>query len=82
MEHPSALLYPFAVQQAIPRFTLPLLSKDEELEVDLGAIINGMHHTARYGQVARYHEPPPEPAFGAEVVEWVEERVAGFVKAG
>ena len=82
LEHPSALLYPFTVQQAIPKFTLPLLPEDEEPEVDLGAIINGMHHTVRYGQVTRYHEPPPEPAFGAEVGAWVKERVARFVAAG
>ena len=79
LEHPSALLYPFTVQQAVPKFPLPLLPDDDELEVDLGAIINAMHHTARYGQVARYHEPPPEPAFAPEVAEWVGERVAGFV---
>ena len=82
LEHPSALLYPFTVQQAIPKFTLPLLPEDEELEVDLGAIINAMHHTVRYGQVARYHEPPPEPAFSPEVAEWVGERVAEFVTVG
>lgn len=82
LEHPSALLYPFSVQQAIPKLTLPLLRRDEELEVDLGAIVNRMHYTARYGKVARYHEPPPEPAFeGEEVQKWVKERVAGFVAA-
>ena len=52
LEHPSALLYPFTVQQAIPKFTLPLLSEDEEYapEVDLGAIVDRLHHTARYNQ--------------------------------
>ena len=79
LEHPSALLYPFTVQQAIPKFPLPLLPQDEELQVDLGPIINRMHHTARYGQVARYHEPPPEPSFAPEVAAWVGERVSGLV---
>ncbi len=79
LEHPSALLYPFTVQQAIPRFTLPLLPEDEDLEVDLGAIVDRLHHTARYGQVARYHEAPPEPTFEGKAAEWVKERVAGFV---
>ena len=78
-QRPGALLYPFSVQQSIPPFLLPLLPEDEPLQVDLGPIINGMHHTARYGQVARYHELPPEPAFGADVGEWVTERVAGFI---
>lgn len=79
LEHPSALLYPFSVKQAIPKFPLPLLPEDEELEVDLGAIVDRLHHTARYGQVARYHEPPPEPAFAPEAQAWVEDRVAQFV---
>ena len=77
-KRPSALLYPCNVQQPIPPFALPLLPEDEPLQVDLGPIINGMHHTARYGQVTRYHEPPPEPAFAPEVAEWVAERVSEF----
>ena len=63
-------------------FALPLLPEDEPLQVDLGPIISAMHHTARYGQVARYEEPPPEPAFAPGVQEWVGERVAGFVAVG
>ena len=81
-QRPSALLYPFNVQQPIPPFALPLLPEDKPLQVDLGPIINAMHHTARYGQVTRYQDPPPEPAFAPEVAEWVGERVAGFVAAG
>ena len=81
-QRPSALLYPFSVQQPIPPFILPLLPEDDPLTVDLGSIINAMHHTARYGLVARYDEPPPEPAFEAEMGKWVSERVAGFVAAG
>ena len=84
LESPGAWLYPFMVQQRIPKFTLPLRSDDEAAapEVDLGPIINALHHTARYGQVARYDAPPPEPAFAPEVQEWVEERVAAFLSAG
>ena len=81
-QRPSALLYPFNVQQPIPTFALPLLPDDKPLQVDLGTIINAMHHTARYGQVTRYHEPPPEPAFDAGVQAWVEGRVAGFASSG
>ncbi len=83
LESPGAWLYPFTVRQHIPKFTLPLRSDDEAPapEVDLGPIINALHHTARYGQVARYQEPPPEPDFAPEVQQWVGERVAGFVAA-
>ena len=78
LERPDALLYPFGVKQAIPRFELPLLPEDAGPEVDLGAIIDGMHHTARYGPVAGYENPPPEPEFTPEVQQWVAERVAAF----
>lgn len=83
LESPGALLYPFLVRQRIPKFTLPLLSEDEAYapEVDLGAIVNRLHHTARYNLETRYDAPPPEPAFAPVVQEWVGERVAGFVAA-
>ena len=81
VESPGALLYPFMVRQRIPKFTLPLLSDDEESapEVDLGPIVDTMHQTARYGLIARYHQPPPEPAFEPEVQEWINGRVTGFL---
>ena len=81
VESPGALLYPFMAPQRVPRFTLPLLSEDEEYapEVDLGAIVDRLHHTARYNREARYDEPPPEPAFEGEMGEWVKERVAGYL---
>lgn len=77
VESPGALLYPFMVQQRIPKFTLPLLSEDEAdaPAVDLNAIVNRLHHTARYNLETRYREPPPEPAFGANTQEWIAERV-------
>ena len=81
LERPEALLYPFGVKQAIPRFELPLLPEDAGPEVDLGAIIDGMHHTARYGPVAGYENPPPEPEFAPEVQDWVAERVAAYQQA-
>ena len=81
VESPGALLYLFTVQQRIPKFALPLLSEDQAHapEVDLGAIVDRLHYTARYNQEIRYDAPPPEPAFAPEAQAWVEERVAGFV---
>ena len=77
-ERPNAVLYPFSVRQAIPKFALPLSPGDDEPEVDLGPIINGMHHTARYSQVTRYSEPPPGPVFDVGTREWVDGRLESF----
>ena len=76
---PDALLHTFSVQEAVPKFSLPLLPEDESLEVDLGPIIDSMHLSARYGKVARYHAPPPGPPFKPEVQAWIENRVETFL---
>ena len=75
-QRPDALLYPFTVRQPIPQFPLPLLPDDPEPEVNLGPIIDGMHHTARYTQVAAYENPPPEPDFPPATRQWIAEQVA------
>ena len=77
-QRPDALLYPFRVQDAIPQFPLPLLLDDAEPEVDLGPIIDGMHHTARYNLVAGYDAPPPAPEFPPETQAWIAEQVAAL----
>ena len=78
-QRPDALLYPFSVRQSIPKFPLPLLPDDPEPEVDLGPIIDGMHHTARYGQIAGYAAPPPEPELAPETQAWVAEQLAALL---
>ena len=78
---PDALLHTFSVQQAIPKFSLPLLPEDESLEVDLGPIIDNMHLSARYGKVAGYHAPPPGPPCEPKVQAWIENRVETFLLA-
>ena len=77
-ERPDAVLYPFNVRQAIPKFTLPLSPDDDEPEVNLGPIVNALHHAARYAQVARYANLPPGPALATDFQEWVDERLASF----
>ena len=77
-QHPDAVLYPFSVQQAIPKFTLPLQPGEDEPEVDLGPIIDDMHRRARYAQVAFYDDPPPGPAFAPEAQQWLEARLEPF----
>ncbi len=77
-QRPNAVLYPFGVRQAVPRFTLPLLRDDDEPDVALGALINRVHRRARYGQITRYDGPPPGPAFDAGTQEWINGRLESF----
>ena len=77
-QRPNAVLYPFGVQQDIPKFTLPLQPGDDEPEVDLGALVSETHRRGRYGQIAGYANRPPAPAFAAEVQKWVDSRLEAF----
>ncbi len=77
-DRPDAVLYPFNVQQAIPKFTLPLSPDDDEPEVNLGSIVNTLHHTARYAQVVRYADHPPGPALAEDFREWMDGQLTAF----
>ena len=75
---PSARLFPFLVQNAIPKFPLPLLEGESAIEADIGPLLAGMHHTGRYNMAVDYGKPPPAPALDEETQQWVDERLAGF----
>ena len=75
---PNANLFPFMVQDAIPEFPLPLRAGDDELRVDLGALLEQMHRTARYNDFMDYRAFPPGPPLDEGTQQWVAERLAGF----
>jgi hypothetical protein len=75
---PNAYLFPFMIQDPIPKFTLPLLVGDTEPEADLGPLLASMHHTARYNLAINYDRAPPGPALDAETMQWVAKRVEPF----
>ncbi|MBD1808981.1 DUF4058 family protein [Microcoleus sp. FACHB-SPT15] len=57
---PSADLYAFNLQNAIPSFPLPLRKEDTEPLVDLQELLNGVYDRAGYDLVIDYsHEPVP-----------------------
>lgn len=79
---PSARLFPFTVKDSIPKFPLPLLEGDAEIEADIGPLLASMHHTARYNLAVNYDRPPPGPALDATARQWVETQLAEFREPG
>ena len=75
---PTATLFPFMVWDAIPRFPLPLLPRDAEVEADIGPLLDAIHHTARYNMAIDYDREPPGPAMGPQHTQWIRERLAAF----
>ena len=77
-QRPRALLFPFMVQNVIPKFPLPLRPDDDELTVDLGGLLAQMHCMSRYNSFLDYDNPPPGPALDAKTLRWVDERLAAL----
>lgn len=70
-QRPSATLIPFAVQQSIPTFRLPLLPGDDEPEVDLGQILHALYDRAGFDLRIDYKQAP-EPPFAEKDTAWID----------
>jgi hypothetical protein len=68
---PTADLYIFNVQQAIPSFPLPLRLGDEEPVMDLRALLHGIYDRAAYDLKVDYNREPVPPLPEADAV-WVD----------
>lgn len=71
-QRPFADLYGFTLREPLPRFPLPLKPGDEELTVDLQAIVTGVYDRAGYDLRIDYHQSPPPPALSEAERQWVE----------
>ncbi|HRQ41095.1 MAG TPA: DUF4058 family protein [Chloroflexota bacterium] len=70
-QRPSATLFPFAVQQPIPTFRLPLLPGDDEPEVDLGHLLHALYDRAGFDLRIDYKQEP-DPPFATEDAAWID----------
>lgn len=68
-EGSCARLYPFNVQETIPRFSLPLQAGDAEPIVDLGELLRQIYLEARYRLRLDYSQPPA-PALAEADAKW------------
>lgn len=68
-EGSQARLYPFNVQDAIPRFPLPLQVGDAEPIIDLGELIKQIYREARYGLRLDYSQQST-PALAEADTKW------------
>jgi hypothetical protein len=70
-QRPKADLFAFNLRDAIPTFTLPLLSGDVEPIVDLKALLEAIYDQGSYDLRLDYGEIPP-PRLTADDRAWVE----------
>jgi hypothetical protein len=77
---PRAKLYVFDVRQPIPRIPIPLLPKDPEPELDLGAVLHALYERARFDLVLDYTKPP-SPLLKEQDATWARAIIAGRLGA-
>lgn len=65
---PRALLLPFGVRQAIPRFALPLQPNDVEPDVDLGHLLHALYDRSGYDLRLNYRAEADPPLTGDDAV--------------
>lgn len=68
---PTADLYPFDLNDAIPLFPLPLRPEDPEVVVDLRTIITDLYEQLGYDYFIDYRDSPPSPWTMADVMAFV-----------
>jgi hypothetical protein len=77
---PRAKLYAFGVRHPIPPIPIPLLPKDPEPSLDLGAVLHALYDRARFDLRLDYTKPPVPP-LGEEDAAWAREILAGRADA-
>jgi hypothetical protein len=77
---PRAKLYAFGVRLPIPPIPIPLLPKDAEPSLDLGAVLHALYERARFDLRLDYAKPPVLP-LGEEDAAWARGIVAGRAEA-
>jgi hypothetical protein len=77
---PQAKLYAFGVRLPIPPIPIPLLPKDPEPSLDLGAVLHALYERARFDLRLDYTKPPVPP-LGEENAAWARGILAGRAEA-
>ena len=67
----TASIWPVALRDALPRVPIPLLQPDDDVELDLQAVLNTVYDAAAYDLSVDYQQPPPPPALVDDDAAWV-----------
>lgn len=76
-DRPQGVLWPILLKQRLPVINIPLLPKDPDVDLDLGAVFRTAYDRAGYDMVIDYSQPPKVPLDEANAVwvkEWLEAR--------
>jgi hypothetical protein len=64
-------LYAVSLQQSLPTIPVPLKPQDDDVWVDLQALLNRIYDEARYAIRIDYRQPLPPPALPPQEQDWL-----------
>ncbi len=67
--------WPVDVQGQLPVVAVPLQPPDDDVPLDLAAVLTTIYDEAGYDLSIDYHQPPPPPAFDAPTRAWMREQI-------
>lgn len=71
--------FPLSLRSPLPRIGIPLREKDDDVPLDLQALMEQTYRNGRYAEVLDYSKPPFPPLKGADVA-WAKKLIAQWRK--
>ncbi len=68
-------VYPIDVRELLPVLPVPLGQNDPDVPLDLQAVAQRAYLRGPYLRAIDYTQPPPEPAFSEEKLDWIDARL-------
>lgn len=65
----------WSVRERLPRISIPLADDEEDVVLDLQAVLDECYDRAAFAKLIDYRTDPPPPAFEAQEREWIEARL-------
>lgn len=70
------IIYPFLLEEPLPKVEVPLLPGDGYVEVDLQIVFNRAYDSGPYRREIKYEQETPQPPLDEERMEWASELIA------
>jgi len=70
----------FNVREPLPVVPAPLKKEDEDVRLDLGAVLEEIYKRGQYQLSIDYRKPPPAPSFGEGDQNWMKELLSAIAR--
>jgi hypothetical protein len=72
------VIYPFLLEEPLPKVEVPLLPGDGHVEVDLQAVFNRAYDTGPFRREIKYEQESPDPPLNEGRIKWARELIAAW----